>query len=269
MQITNSTTGLLSKAILGLKHHAPTILSCLAGVGVIGTTVMAVKATPKAYENIKEESRTNHDGDPNAYTKIEAVKAAWKYYIPSAVLGAASISCIFGANVLNRRSQATLAGAYAMLSQSYQRYRKAANEVFGIDADSKIKAQMANDVYVHSDGVAIYSSDLDPDGEKILFFDSISEKYFNTTMAAVINAEYHVNRNLELRGDVYIDEFHDFLGIDRMETGKIIGWSMDDIMESGLMWLDFDNHKTILDGGIECVIISPMVDPIIINPYEE
>ena len=37
-----------------LRKNGPTILSCIGGAGVIATTVMAVKATPKAIQLIKE-----------------------------------------------------------------------------------------------------------------------------------------------------------------------------------------------------------------------
>lgn len=37
-----------------LKKNTPTILSCLAGVGVIATTILAVKATPKVSKLIED-----------------------------------------------------------------------------------------------------------------------------------------------------------------------------------------------------------------------
>ena len=35
-----------------------------------------------------------------------------------------------------------------------------------------------------------------------------------------------------------------------------MGWDLQDIYEGGEMWLDFDNRKTALEDGLECVIIS-------------
>ena len=55
--------------------------------------------TPKALRKIRADSKTNHDGDPEAYNKLEAVKSAWACYIPAAISGTATIFCIFGANV--------------------------------------------------------------------------------------------------------------------------------------------------------------------------
>ena len=106
-----------------LTKASPTILSCLAAAGVIGTAILAARSTPKALWKIREDSKEKHDGDPNAYTAVEAVRSAWICYIPAAITGTATIVCIFGANVLNRQQQASLASAYALLNDSYQNYK--------------------------------------------------------------------------------------------------------------------------------------------------
>lgn len=257
--------GLLHKSKLYLKRSSPTILTCVGAIGVVATAVMAVKATPKAVDLIKANSRRDH-GDPYAYTKLEAVQSCWRCYIPAAAIGLATISCIFGANVINKRNQASLASAYALLNQSYQRYKEAARSVYGEDADSKIKAQMAKDTYVSADGYSVYSSNLDPESEKILCYDLHSQRYFMSTMASVLNAQYHLNRNLSLRGDVNVNEFYEFLGIDKIDCGNETGWSMDELMESGIMWLDFENRQVEMDDGMECCVISVLLDPIELIP---
>lgn len=66
----------------------------------------------------------NHDGDPCGYSKTEAIKSAWVYYIPSTVIGVSTIICIVGANVLNRHQQASLSSAYALINKSYNEYKE-------------------------------------------------------------------------------------------------------------------------------------------------
>ena len=253
--------GLLSKTKSFLKRSSPTILTCFSIVGVVGTTVLAVKATPKAVELIKNDSRRNHDGDPYAYTKLEAVQSCWQCYIPAALVGFSTIICIIGINVLNKRNQASLASAYALLSESYQQYRKAAKTVYGDDADSKIKVQMAKNTYISADGYSVYSPELDSESEKILCYDLFSQRYFTSTMAAVLNAQYHINRKLSLHGYASINEFYEFLGIDKIDHGDDIGWSYDQPVEEEILWLDFDNRYTVLDDGLECCVISALWNP--------
>ena len=259
--------GVLQKACIHskrfLKRQSPSILTCMGAVGLVATTVLAVKATPKAMELIKQDSRINHDGDPYAYTPVEAVQSCWTCYVPAGMAGATTLICIFGANMLNQRHQASLVSAYGLLDQSYKKYRQAAKSVYGEDANKKIKAEMAQDVYMSgmsgfSNGTT-YLPHLD-DSECCLFYDDHSRRYFNSTLAAVINAEYHINRNLQLRGWVSINEFYEFLGIDHIKGGEDVGWRLDSMYESGLTWLDFENEYIELEDGMICYRVMATLD---------
>lgn len=247
-----------------LQNHSPTILTCIGAFGVIATAALAVKATSKALKAMK--AAENEKGEK--LTKFEVVNVAGPSFIPTVVVGVSTIVCVFGANVLNKRQQVSLASAYALLEESFKEYRKSANKVFGEDADSKIIAEMANDRYISSDGWHIYNPDHDKDSEKLLFYDFYSQRYFNATYGQVINAQYHINRNLQLRGDASINEFYDFLGIDAVQGGDNVGWVMDDVMQGGYMWLDFDNRFTTIEGGMECYIITSALLPDIMYPLD-
>ena len=231
---------------------------------------MAVRATPKALAIIDHEKRNrskeHYDTELDEWvgdvlTKREIVELTWRCYIPAALMGLSTITCIVGINVMNRRNQASLASAYAMLSESYKQYRNSAKTVYGDDADSNIMAEIAKETYISADGLGVYSADMDPESEKILCYDMFSKRYFTTTMAAVVNAQYHINRNLQLRGYTTINEYYDFLGLDGIEYGDEIAWSMDELMEGGIMWLDFENHRTKMEDGLECCVISAVWDP--------
>ena len=80
-----------------INRNGSTILTTIGGVGVVATTVMAVKATPKAVQ-LLEEAELQKD---EPLTVIDKIKVAGPIYIPTIITGAATIACIFGANVLN------------------------------------------------------------------------------------------------------------------------------------------------------------------------
>ena len=87
-----------------IKRNAPTILSYLGVVGVAATTIMAVKATPKALsliENAEEEKGEK-------LSKWEKINVAGPVYIPSVITGVATVACILGSNVISKRQPATL-----------------------------------------------------------------------------------------------------------------------------------------------------------------
>lgn len=241
-----------------LKKASPTLLSCFGAVGVIGTSALAVKATPKALRKIRADSRENHN-DPNAYTKLEAIQSAWIYYVPSVVMGAATIICIFGANILNKRQQAALTSAYALLNDAYQDYRDKLKELYGDDAHRKIMeaiaVEKADDVYIASDGfIGGGSLDIEehnPD-DNILFYDSYSKRYFESSLNRVIQAEYYSNRDFAIGTQLSVNDFYGFLGLDPIDDGDEIGWTM----SSGYSWIDFRHYKTTMEDGLEVCIID-------------
>ena len=247
-----------------LTKASPTILSCLAAAGVIGTAILAARSTPKALWKIREDSKEKHDGDPNVYTAVEAVKSAWICYIPAAITGAATIVCIFGANVLNRQQQASLASAYALLNDSYQNYKSKLKELYGDETHQKIvdaiAVEKAGNVYISAPNL-VGSSSLtldEPNPEDIrLFYDSFSNRYFESTLVNVMNAEYHLNRNYALGYGVCINDLYRFLGIDIIPGGDELEWFWSD----GLGWIDFDHHKTTLDDGLEVCIVDLVFEP--------
>lgn len=246
-----------------LYRSSPTILTVVASVGVIVTTITAVRATPKAVKLLKEAELEKGEN----LTKVEIIRVAGPSYIPSALLGISTIVCIFGANALNQKKQASLMSAYVMLNESYKQYRKSAKIVYGEDADDKIHVEMAKDAMVatYDWGYQVYNIDMDSESERLLFYDLSSKKYFRTTMAAVLNAQYHVNRNLAIRGDCSLNEYLSFLGVEGIDGGDDLGWDISYMVEEmDCYWLDFDNYKSTLEDGLECI----MIDTMTVNKFE-
>lgn len=241
-----------------IKKNAPTILSCLGVVGVVATTVMAVKATPKALsliENAEEEKGEK-------LSKWEKVNLAGPVYIPSVVTGVATVACILGSNVISKRQQATLISAYALLDNSYKEYRKKTNELYGEEADKQIRGEIAKDKYT-GDNESL-------DNDKELYYDFYSGRYFESTPEAVLWAEYETNRSMIVNYAVGLNEFYDFLGLEPLPEYESIGWSCGQIEEMYWHpWIEFDHEETIIDGdseyneGMKCTIIYMPFDPFI------
>ena len=146
------------KAVRFLKKNSSTILTCVGAVGVVGTAVTAVKATPKALDILAEA--TEEKGEE--LTKVEKFKVAGPVYIHSVLIGTATIACIFGANILNKRQQGALMSAYALLDNSYKQYKGKVKELYGEEVDTHIKKEIVKDKYKELD--------ISLDDEKILFY---------------------------------------------------------------------------------------------------
>ena len=241
---------LVHRASLYVRRNAPTILTCVGGIGVVATSVMAVKATPKALQ-LLEEAKAEKGDD---LTKLEVVAVAGPAYIPAMVTGAATIACIFGANVLNQRQQASLVSAYALIDNSYKEYKKKVEELYGKEADAQIKQEIAKD--------KLKDADVQNEGDELLFYDEFSGRYFNATMERVLIAEYQVNRELHNGGCDTLNHFYELIGIDPIEGGDALGWSEGGNYERYWQsWLDFRHNKVVMDDGLECYILTMFEEP--------
>ena len=243
---------LLHHSKLFLSRNASTILTCVGGAGVVATSIMAVKATPKALKSI--EIAEEEKGEE--LTKMEVVRVAGPAYIPSVITGAATIACIFGANILNKRQQAAIMSAYALLDSSYKDYKQKVEELYGEDADERVQEEIAKDKYDESE--------FEHDDDKWLFYDAFSGRYFEATPETVMQAEYRINRHLVMRDYAYLNEFYELVGLEPIESGWKYGWSMGACMDLYWQsWIDFDHHKTTLEDGLGCSIITFMQEPIL------
>lgn len=235
---------LFTKTCCFFKKNTSTILSCIGSVGVVITAVMAVKATPKALYAIEIAEETKGDELSNKEKVINTIHI----YLPTVITGISTIACIFGANILNKKQQASLISAYALLQKSYTEYRDKVNEMYGDDA--VVDKEMAKDIY--RDTKPEVSSD-----EKSLFYDMFSKRYFESNKVDVIAAEYHFNRNFTLRGYAALNELYDFLGLDKIKGGDSIGWSIDaGLSFYGYSWVDFEHDFITTDDGMEVCLIS-------------
>lgn len=233
-----------------VERNASTILTCVAGAGVVVTSVMAVKATPKALTLLEKAEEEKGE----KLTTFEVVKTAGPAYIPTIVSGTATIACVFGANILNKRHQAAMMSAYALLDNSYKEYKKKVEELYGEGADMNVRSEIAKDKYEQTDILV-------KDDER-LYYDDFSGRYFKSTTEKILKAEYEVNRILAEDGCLFLNEFYELLGLEIVDYGDFLGWSSFEIMETTWNnWLYFEHTKVILDDGLECTIISMGFEP--------
>ena len=233
--------------IPSLKRASPTILSCIAAIGTVATAVLAVKATPKAIEYIQMNTGYNHDGVMEVPSKEEIVKATWKNYIPAAAVGLGTILCILSANGLNRKQQATITSAYVLLENAYKEYKNKLKDIYGEETDTEVRKAVAKDNY---------TGDPDVTDGKLLFYDEYSNRYFERTMEEVIDAEYHLNREFILEGDVKLNKFYELLALPGTELGAVVGWDCESAAAFfGYQWIDFEHDLVVMDDGLECYII--------------
>lgn len=265
-----NTARLLASSKHWLKRNSPTILTCIGAIGVVATAVTAVRATPKALDLADEEIRKQNralldEATKNGYDvcnqidrlkPIEMVKVAWKPYIPSIIIGSATIACIFGANVLNQRQQAALTSAYIFLERSYKEYKDKVKAVLGEDAAKQVDTAIVKEKFTDEEMVPSF------DGDKCLFYEEHYGKFFERTMLEVRDAEYQLNRKLSKEGEVSLNDFMALLDLPELPYGNELGWSQEDGFDFyNYTWIEFEHVLLQVAEDMECYMIKYPLPP--------
>ena len=223
---------------------------------MVATAVMVAKETPKTL-SLLEDAKEKKGED---LTKWEKVKIVGPAYIPSIVTGAVTIACILGSNTINKRQQASLMSAYALLGSYYREYKKKADELYGEEAGKHIREEIVKDKY--TDDVSLSNN------SKELFYDFYSGRYFESTKEAVMWAQYETNRAMFVNGAVCLNEYYEFLGLEQLPEYENIGWSCGQLKEMYWHpWIEFGPEKILIEEeseyseGIECTIIHLPMEP--------
>lgn len=232
--------------------HGPEILTAVGIVGMISTTVLAVKATPKALEYIEAKKK---EGNKDKLTPVETVKAAWKPYIPAVITGVASTACLVGANTVNAKRNAALATALKLSETAFTEYKDKVVEEVGEEKEKEIatKANIehVNSVVMREDGV-VYTGD-----GNTLFYDPISKTVFKSSKVSIREAINNLNWTMTYGNEPYIAlaDFYDAIKIPEYALGNELGWRTD----KGLIDVIFELAET--NAGEPCFSLNFLTPP--------
>ena len=246
-----------------IEKHSSAILTGISIIGLGVTTGLTIKSTIKAVKIVEEEKQRqityekiypdNHGYKypvvPN-FDKKDIIKMTWKSYIPVIVSGLSTSICILGIHCLNRRMQASLISAYALLDNTYKEYKQKMHELYPDDP------KVIN--FEHEVIKSKFKKDMILDEDKQLFFDYQTMQYFESTMEDVMDAERHMNECLAEDGYVCINELYEYLDLPTTLYGWQMGWSYstsDKLYSEDDIKLTFSYEKVVMDDGLECIII--------------
>ena len=196
--------------------HGADVLTGLGVVGVFSTAVMAAKNTPKALEILEEKDNYKVEKYGYHLTRFEKALAMVPAYIPAILMGTATAGCILGANHVNKQNQAALAAAYTYLHSEYDCYKRKVKEIFGEEAEKKVREELEKDIYLHETYGSV--------DEKRLFYDEYSKRYFEMSLYEFQRNIYEINRIYNHIGELSLNEFYEFFKLDHTELGDKLGW---------------------------------------------
>lgn len=245
------------------KKRSPEILTGIGIAGMITTTILAVKATPKALQLIEEEKNRRTDKilegmspneDENCWQvvklkPIEVAKVAWKPYIPAVLLGASSVACLIGANSVHARRQAALYSAYKLSETAFTEYRDKVLETVGKETEKEVRDKVAKDK-VEKNPASKTEIYMTGKGES-LFYDPISDRHFMSDIETIRKIVNDLNYAMGYGSEMYVSlsQLYDELGLKHTSISDNIGWNIRD----GLIEPDFSSQ---IDEGKPCIVLD-------------
>ena len=236
-----------------MVKHSPEILVGIGISGMVGATALAVRATPKAVDLLKQKAH-EENCEVEDFTAIEKVKTCWKCYIPAAATSIVSAACIIGANSVNARRNAALAAAYTLSDSALREYREKVVETIGDKKEQLIRDKVAEE-RVKKNPISNKEVILTKKGDT-LCYDVLSGRYFNSDVETIKKAVNELNMTMMNEMYVSLNEFYDDLGLDHTRLGDDLGWRM----ENGLIEVDFSAQ--VASDGRPCLVLDYNIAPI-------
>lgn len=233
-----------------VTKHSPEILTGLGIAGMITTTVLAVKATPKALDLMNDKK---DELETDKLTVKETIKTTWKCYIPATLTCVTSTACLIGASSVHLKRNAALATAYKLSESAISEYKDAVIETFGEKKEKTVRDKAAEEKMkknpVSSSEVFITEKG------NTLCYDAISGRYFKSDLERIKRAENALNKQLLNEMYVSLNDLYDELDLDHTKVGDELGWKIDD----GLIELYFSSQ--LADDGTPCIVMDYVSAP--------
>ena len=235
--------------------NAPTIMTAIGGVGFVATIFETADRAPKAKAALSKAIMPEEGYPPKELSVRDKVKIVAPIVWPVAALGAFSLSCFIFANHISLTRTAAALAAYQLSENSLKSLKDAAiktegekktEEIFDTADADKVRAKQP------SEGTIIITG-----GGEQLCYDSVSGRYFKSTIEKIRQAENDINYRLNREDSVSLNELYDLLGLDSIDIGDRVGWNLRD--KSDL--LDIRFSSTISKDGEAVLVMSYDVVP--------
>lgn len=243
-------TSKFARQVLIAQKHSPKILFVAGTAGVIGTVVLACRATLKVGEmlddfetdldKIKLKKTNDEPLDSAEFSKqvaklkIQTGLQITRSYLPAVGLGVVSIAALTGSHVILTKRNGAVMAAYATLDRAYKEYRQRVANEYGTDTDRKF-AMGTGDQLVEeklADGSTKTHVEQVKTGRGMgspyaVLFDEASHYHSKQPGANVTFIEGRqswANEKLRANGHLFLNEVYDFLGVPRTKAGACVGW---------------------------------------------
>lgn len=283
--IPQSLTQKVGRQLLTMQKNAPRTFFVAGIIGIVGSTVLACRATLKLNETLEEignkvdTAKETRERTPGTYPESSFNKdMAFVYgrgtvnlvklYAPAIILGGASIAALTGSHVALTRRNAGLTAAYSAVAASFEAYRDRVREEVGDEKELEFHhAILLEKMAVDGKTEIVRRADPNKWSPYAKFFDEYNvnwKKNSEHNRLFVQCQQNYANHLLQARGHVFLNEVYDMLGIDRSSAGQVVGWI---IGQEGDNYIDFGMFEAansqFVNGWERSVILDFNVDGVI------
>lgn len=212
-----------------LKESAPSIFM---GAGMsfgVQATIDGIKSTFKLHEDGIDKTYFEKGSDTSMQDKV---KTAGKYYWKSALYLALAGCCFYGGIKGYSSKIASTATAASWIEKQYREYRDKNRELYGDEADSRIRKEVVNDHISKNPPPTKKNKDA------YHIYDPITDQYFEATQLELDHCEREMNRILCKESPVrYRYLLQHFKGVNYdLPICDEVGWFLDDTYSEYHYW---------------------------------
>ena len=228
--------------------HSPEILMGIGIGGMITTTILAVRATPKAVRLMEDAKK---EQEVEKLKPLDTVKATWKCYIPAAVTGVGSVACLICSQKVNAKRNAALAAAYKLSETALTEYREQVVETFG-EAKEKVIHEKIAEKQIEAAPITEHEIIRTKRGTTRCY-DPLSDRYFYSDLELIRRAENTINEHLlhSICGEATINDFYDELDLPHTDLGDRMGWNTDMLVKLHIGSMVANDGKPVIVMGHE------------------
>lgn len=197
-----------------LRANAPALLTGLGVAGIFSTAVLAARGGQKAQQHLSEM--------PAGLSPREKFEETWTYYVPAALTAVGSAACVIAGHTVSTRRQAALMSLYTLSETTLEEYKQQAAEVLGPKKEKEISAAAAE---AHVREYPPAQEFLLADPEKQLFLETMTGRYFNSSVESLRQAAIDMNEEIMRSDYVLLNDWYERIGLDRVQIGDETGWN--------------------------------------------
>lgn len=284
----------LARNTLLVQRSSPGLLLGAGIVGMVGTTILACRATLKmeevlaeANDKLEQAKTLDHpeysETDRQKDIKLIRIQTGTKIvrlYAPAVILGGVSIVALTRShNILTRRN-AALTAAYAALEKGFSEYRARVVDKYGEEEDRNLRYGSEKVEIINEEtGKKKTVTRVGPGEPSVYarFFDPFSPSWSKEPEYNLIFLkcqQSYANNLLKSRGHVFLNEVYDGLGIPRSKAGAVVGWILsdnktDNFIDFGIFNGESDTIRDFVNGREGSILLDFNVDGVIFDKIDQ